>query len=406
MELDPASEEARLRDDLAFLSAVAHRHAGSEGEREMLHRVRSRLPEGVEGRIQGFVAYPSPAFVVGVHAASLLCSGLLGLLQPHLAAVLCFGITMSLVAEGTGRWSLLRWLLPKSASYNLIVRLPAPRRALGTVVVSAPLDVPRWRPDRPTWLRRPMRPVVAAALVVTGLLVLRALAEPWGRPTQGMYVASLVVLGVSVLLAAIAHRRTGGAHPDASGPAALLELVRRLRRDPPEDVDVWAVFTGCGHAYQNGMHAFLAVHERRLVDPVLVVATDDPGRAPLGAVVSEGPLWPQHHRPTGPALVERLRWAGVRIPVVDTPGVTDARAATARGYRALALAGGRLASTPASTAWAVDVLVALIDMYAADLAQVPEVSPLLQRLVAAPAVEVQQQAALELEVAEETSARP
>lgn len=406
--LEPIPDEDRLRDDLAVLSDVPHRHAGSEGEREMLHRIRSRLPDGVEGRIQGFVAYPSPAFVVGVHAALLLFSGLLGLLRPHLAAVLCFGITMSLVAEGTGRWSLLRWVLPKSASYNLVVRLPARTRALGSVVVAAPLDVPRWRPDRPRWLRRPMQPVVVAALVVTVLLLLRALAEPWGRPTQGMYLASLVVLALSVLFAAIAHRRTGGAHQDASGPAALLELIRRQQLDPPEDVDVWAVFTGCGHAYQNGMHAFLAVHERRLVDPVLVVALDDPGRAPLGAVVSEGPLRPQHHRPTGPALVERLRWAGVRIPVVDTPGVTDARAATARGYRALALAGGRLVSTPASTAWAVDVLVALVDMYAGDLAQVPEMSPLLRRLVEAPAIELQQQAALELESTEETGtgARP
>lgn len=360
----------------------------------MLHQVRSRLPEDLQGRIQGFVAYTSPAFVVGVHAAALLLSGLLGLFQPHLAAVSCALVATSLVAEGTGRWSLLRWLLPKSASYNLVVHLPARSQALGALIVAAPLDVPRWRPERPRWLRRPMRPVVVAALIVTALLLLRALAEPWGRPTQGMYSASLVVLGLAVALAMVAHRRTGGARSDASGPVALLELVRRIREDRPDHVDVWAVFTGCGNAYQNGMHAFLAVHRRRIVDPVLVVALDDPGRSPLGAVVSEGPLWPQHHRPTGPALIERLRWAGAKIPVVDTPRVTDARAAMLWGYRALALAGGDGVSHTESTTWAVDVLGALIDMYGSDLAQVPDVSPALTRVVQADAIEARQAEAL------------
>lgn len=401
--VDP-DELDRVREDLDALSGVPHRHAASEGERAMLHQVKSRLPEGVQGRIQGFVAYPSPAFVVGAHAAALLLSGLLGVLYPHVAAALCGIATVSLVAEGTGKWSLLRWLLPKSASYNLVVHLPARDKALGAVVVAAPLDVPRWKPERPRWLRRPTRPVVGAAVIVTGILLLRALAEPWGRPTQGMYVASLLILGAAVSLAVIAHRRLGGVHEDASGPAALLELIRRVQHEPRDNMDVWAVFTGCGHAYQNGMHAFLAVHRRRLVDPVLVVALDDPGRSPLGAVVSEGPLWPQHHRPTGPALIERLRWAGAKIPVVDTPNVTDARAAMLMGYRAIALAGGEEPSRAESTVWAVDVMDAMLDMYGNDLAQVPEVSPALHRVVRAEAVEAKQQAALEAD--DEPQARP
>ena len=365
----------RVAEDLRGLSALGHRTAGSEGEREMLHQVKNRLStleNGQEkGRVEGFVAFTSPALVVGAHAALLLLAGVLGWVQPMLGAVLCGVVTTSLIFEVTGKRSWIRWVLPKSASYNLVAQVRA-QNPLGSVVIAAPLDSPRWRPDRPTWLKRPLRAVVTAALLVTGLLMLKALAEPWGRPTISLYVAALVVLAATVLLTGVAQRRVAGIREDASAPVALLELLRRLEVNPPKDLDVWVVFTGCAHAYQNGMGAFLAMQRQRLVHPLLVIALDEPGRAPLGAVVSEGPLFPLAHRPTGPALVERLRWAGAEIPELDHESVTDARAATLWGYRALALVGGgREESTSESTLEAVDVVEDLVRMYRADLASVP-----------------------------------
>lgn len=373
----------QLKQDLDALSRVGHRFAGSEGERAMLHEVRKRLPDGVGSRIEGFVAYTSPSFVLGVHALALLITGLVGLALPQVATVLCAGVTLHLAAELMGRFSLLRWVLPKSASYNLVVPIAA-ERPLGSIVVSAPLDIPRWRPSRPRWLVRPAKAVFVAAIVVTAILLLRSLAEPWGRPTQGMYVASLLVLGAAVALGAVAHRRSGGDQEDASGAAALIQLTQRLVEDPPPGLDVWVVFTGCGHAYQNGMHAFLAMRRGRLPDPVLVLALDHPGQAPMGAVISEGPLFAQRHRSTGPALIERLRWAGVSIPSVDRPSVTDARAALLWGYRALALSGGGGISTPTSTLRAVGVAEAVVRLYAEDLARVPDVDPSLREVVADP----------------------
>ncbi len=378
------SSVERIQQDLEDLRQVGHRYAGSEGEREMLHRVRGRLPEGAASRIEPFVAFVSPAFVLGAHALALLVSGLLGLQQPLLAAMLCSFVTLSLLSEGTGRTSVLRRFLPKQASYNLVWRreLEAP---IGTLVLTAPLDTPRWRPDQPRWLRRPMKAVVYAAFVVTGLLLLRALAEPWGRPTQGMYLGSLMVLGVTVLLGILAHRRSVGVREDASGPAALVEIIRRFEDDPPEGLDVWVVFTGCGYAYQNGMGAFLGMRGKRLPGPVMVLSLDEPGIAPLSAVVSEGPLLAQHHRPTGPALVERLRWAGLDIRSIDTNRITDARAAMLWGYRALALAGGGAGQpTPQDTLRAVEVAEAIIRLYAEDLRRVPNLHPSLKGLLPTP----------------------
>ena len=364
------ASDHRIAEDLTALNEVGHRYAGSEAERRMLHQVRNRLPEGLVGRIEGFVAFTSPEAIVLVHAAALLGAGVLGFFQPIWGALLCGLVTAHLVLESSGGRSVLRWMLPKSASYNLVSWV-APENSLGTVVVTAPLDTPRWRPTRAEWLRRPLRLVVIAAVAVTTLLVMRSFAEPWGRPTQGIYFVSLGILATAVLVTAVAQRRVAGHRTDASAPVALLGLLRRLHHTPEAKVAVYGVFTGCAHAYQNGMAAFLAMHGERLKGPVLVIALDEPGRAPLGAVVSEGPLYPQHHRPTGPALVERLRWAGEHLPETDHTSVTDARVAMLWGYRALGLVGaGDDASTPETVKQTIAVLERLIHLYAGDLDRV------------------------------------
>jgi hypothetical protein len=281
--------------------------------------------------------------------------------------------------------SIFRWLMPKHASYNFVARLKPSAPTLGTLVISAPLDAPRWAAVELPWLRgrRPMRVTFGAALVVTAMLVLRALAEPWGPRTLQIYVIALLVLATGMALGMTAHRRAGDGRDDGSGVAALLELARRLRDEPLPGVDVWLAFTGCGRAYHGGMTAFLDLHARTLVDPVLVVAVDDPGRMPLRAVTSEGPLFPQHHRPTGPALMERLRWAGVIVPPNDLAGTTDAYVALTRGYRALAVRGGEGPVSPEATARATDVLETVALWFADDLARVASNRPALQELARA-----------------------
>jgi hypothetical protein len=392
----------RLREDLDVLKGVAHRYAGTEGEREMLALVRERLPAGAKSRVESFVAYTSPGLIIGAHAFALLTFGLLGMRWPLWSAVVCALVTLSLVADSTGRYSVLRRILPKSASYNLVWRREV-ENPIGTLVVAVPLDIPRWRPERPRWPKRPLQVVFGAAVVMTAVVTLRALAEPWGRPTQGMYVGSLAVLAAAFGLGLFAHRRATGVHEDPSAAAALLELVRRFDAHPIPHVEVWGVFTGCAFAYQNGMHAFLAMRGDRLKRPLLVLALDDPGRPGLKAVVSEGPLFGQYHRPTGPALVERLRWAGLDLESVDTAQITNARAALIWGHRALALAGGSGPSTPDDTLRAVEVAEAIARLYADDLRRVPDLPESLRHLL--PAGEAQSTVTSEVKLPPEVDAR-
>ena len=189
-------------------------------------------------------------------------------------------------------------------------------------------------------IKRPLKGVLAAALVVTTLVGLRALAEPWGKPTIGLYVGSLAVLAVTIAVGAIAHRRDYIGSGDVSDLAIVVDLIHRFHEKPAAALDTWFLFAGCSRAHQDGIHAFLDRRAQHLQEPVLVIGLEEPSRRPLSATVSEGSLWAQHHRSTGPALIERLRWAGVEISMMDRAGASNARAAMARGYRAMTICGG------------------------------------------------------------------
>jgi hypothetical protein len=394
--------------DLADLGAVSARWAATDGERRMLDAVRARLPEGVSARVEGFVGHPLPLLVLGLHGAFALAGGLVGLRWPLAGLVVVLGVAASLVGEGTGRLGLLRFWMPRLPSYNLVATpraggtvasLPRGDRGapiveealssgeIGAIVLSTPLDMPRWRARRRRGLRRPLQAVAVSMASLGGLLLLRALSEPFGAALAGLYASALVVMAGTGGLFFIARRAPVGASSEASGVAVLLELVRRLRDRPLEGVQTWVVFTGCGHAHQDGMTAFLQLRGERMPRPVLVLSLDDAGRPPLSAAVTEGPLWAQVHRPTGPALVERLRWAGVRIPEVDRADPTDARAAMILGYRALALTGGSGEATPESVLRAADVIETLLRWHREDLARVGRASVGRSSVAASDAVE-------------------
>lgn len=380
-------QDEQLAADLEALGAIEQRFAATEAERRMLDAVRARLPAGVESRVEGFVGHPAPLFVLGVHGVFMFGGGMVGLLDPRVGALVCLLVTVSLVGEGTGRLGMLRWWLPRSPSYNLVVPPPAAvsnEPVLGTLVLAAPLDVPRWRMWRPSWMTRPVLGVLVSGGVLASLLLLRALSEPLGRTLIGMYGVALGVTGVTSTFVFLSRREERHASSDASGPATLLALLRRLQADPLPGVRVWTVFTGCGHAHQDGMSAFLSLRGPRMDKPVLVVTMQDVGRAPLQAVVAEGPLWPQHHRPTGPALVERLRWAGVRIPEVDRPEPTDARAAMILGYRALGVAGGTGEPTVDGSQRSLEIIERLIRWYQEDLDRVADDRPIVAALRTTP----------------------
>ena len=116
--------------------------------------------------------------------------------------------------------------------------------------------------------------------------------------------------------------------------------------------------------------SFLDLHAKTLCEPTLVISLKEPGGRPLVSNSSEGPIVSQYHRPTGPALIERLRWSGANIPQRRSWDISDAREALRRGYRAVSLSGGNTESTPESTLEAADYVETLMRWFAKDIVSV------------------------------------
>ena len=368
--------------DMRELSQITGRYPGSEGERRMLDAIRSRLPEGAHGEVEGFVAHTAVATNLSLHAILMLVFGLVAVWFPLWGGLLGAVVCISLIGEGLGRFSLLRFWMLRSASYNLIVSQRA-EACQGTVIIAAPLDVPHWEAGRRRirWFR-PFQLVVASSLAIALLSLVRSMAFWLDTPGLGLQFGALGALLVAMLVSASIFRRTDGSGA-ASGTATLLELIRRFRHEPVEGLDVYAAFTGCGRAYQTGMESFLHLHGKHLKAPVFVIALERPGSMPLAALTAEGSLFEQPHRATGAGLVERLRWAGIDLPVHRYYGATDARKAQLMGYRALALRGGLGVASPEGVRRSVDIVEILVRWYAGDVAQFTTARPALEELAEA-----------------------
>ena len=365
----------RIAEDMAALQGIGGRFSGTEGERAALHAIRQRVPtDGWLVRVEGFVAYTGLERVALGHAGLLVVIGILGVWFPGWCVPPAALVTASLLGEATGTYSLLRRLLLKAPSYNLVARNQRPEPT-GSIVLTTNLDVPRSHRPRRSGLRlaeRMFQLMFWAAVLVTGGLFVRALGDPFGPATTEVFIGLVGMLAGTILLRIAARRPQPEGRDDAGGPAVLLELMRRFSIDPVEGVETWIAFTGAGQDDGQGVRAFLDLHRDTLVDPVFVVHLDGPARSPLIAVTAEGPVFAREHRATGPALVERLRWAGVELPEVRLFDATDARAVTVREHRALALTGGDGEPTAEAARGAADLVEVLVRWFAEDVAQVAD----------------------------------
>ena len=125
---------SRVLTEVEALTSEQPREAGSEGEFAMIDTIKGRIVSSEKPRIEGFVGHVSPEMVVGIHALLLLIAGLIGLARPIVATGVCALVTASLVAEGIGTMSAVRWLMRKAPSYNLVshqkVKQPLERSCL------------------------------------------------------------------------------------------------------------------------------------------------------------------------------------------------------------------------------------------------------------------------------------
>lgn len=323
-------------DDLVQLK---RRLAGSAAERDAIALVARRLEEAGENPVlEGFVEVTSAPLNFALHLLVAAGGAAVGWRLPLIGLALVVLALGSAVLQLRGRGRGLRMLIPRGASYNVVVRRPATKRRLGTLVVTAHVDVRR-RGFRLT--SRLIWPGLIAALVLAVALLGRALGVapgllPWVEVLAGL------VLGAGVIVALLHHRTPTRKGPGAgdTGVAALEELSAALQERPLRHLELALVVTGCGEAHAGGLRALLEQHRHEWAQEdtyVVVLESLEQGRLVYGT--GEQLLDRVTYRHTLPALAERVArqpaWRHVRSLFID--GFTGGLVPTLNGMRALVL---------------------------------------------------------------------
>jgi len=324
------------------LSSLKARLAGSAAERAAVDAVGRWFEErGEVVRYDGFVAATSPPLNVALHLLVAALGALVGTLWAPVGLAVVIAVLLSGVRELRGGRPMLRRLLPRDTSYNLVVRRPAAARRLGTLVLAAHVDVPRR-----TW--RMTRRLAAIPLGAAAALALALALESVGVGWFWLAWLRLVLggaLGVGVLVALFHHTRPAreGTGPGDSGIAAVMEASLALGERPLQHLDVVFAAVGCQEAHGGGVRALLRQERTRLLPAdTALVFVEDVGVGELIYGVGEAVLDTVAYRPTLPGIAERitrqLPWREVGGAVLK--GVTGALQPTRRGYRAMTVTGG------------------------------------------------------------------
>ena len=263
---------------------------------------------------------------------------------PHFLAgltgsrVLAAAALASFDADQSGRSQWLGRLLPAGEGASVLARVPSagPRRR--TLVLVAHHDAAQtglmWRHP---WLAGGPLSRDAVAPFATGPELGFALVA-LGVRRLGSALLALALYGA---LDVARSETVPGASDNATGVAAVLELVERFARQPPPGTEVIAVVPGGEEAGMGGMAAWMRSPEARALDPAttLVLCLDTLGAGEPVVLRAEGPPRRQRYREADLAWADRgAALAGMPPPRRFTiGGWTDAVLALEAGLPTISL---------------------------------------------------------------------
>jgi len=253
--------------------------SGTDAERRAANAVAERLRSPKRRvRVEPIHVHPQLGFIYALHCIAAVAASLVALLVPIAGFAALLAVAALLYLDVNGRLYVLRLLLFRRASQN-VISSGAVEKADATVVICAHIDEGRagaiyWaRSIRALLsvarrLRIPTGPFqLLLALIAFGLIPLGLRAAEidgiWVDALQFVQIVGLllaVFLLIDLELAGIGP----GANDNASGVATAVSLAAVLDADPPSRLAVWVVITGGEEPTQEGMRAFLRAHRNQL----------------------------------------------------------------------------------------------------------------------------------------------
>ncbi len=321
------------------LCSFEGRGPGTDAERRAANMLAGRVRGiGRRARTEPFFCHPQYAVVHLIHAALGVAGSLLATVQPAVGFTIVFAAAVSTYLDLNTRLYLIRSLLFRRTSQNVVSpgdRPDASARLVLTAhydaartgfVFSKASDRIRRLPERVRLALGPFRLFFWAGLAPLLPIIGARMAGVDGTWLSAVQAVPTIVLIVAAfLLIDIALSEiVPGAYDNASGVAAVLSAAEELTADPPANLDVWILLTGAEESFCEGSRAFVRTHRKELDrENTAFVNVDSVSYGGLAYEVSQGAVISLDHDPQLIELCEALSGAGagealpIRHPLID-----------------------------------------------------------------------------------------
>ncbi|HMO15535.1 MAG TPA: M20/M25/M40 family metallo-hydrolase [Pirellulaceae bacterium] len=291
---------------------------------------------------------------LGVHFALATFASIAYLVQPIVAALLHAFVAISYWGDSNRHFYLLRRLLPKVRSRNLLVTYPAAERIRRRIVITAHADAAptgwmfrQWGLTPVDKTRRLGRPLLVALIGLIFTAIVDLVAATNLKVWFGVEILYLCITLYFSILATLnlqtwwGKQTVPGANDNLSGCVALPILAKRLRQRLDRDVELIVIVTGCEETGTGGAYELAKElrHEwnRENTD---VIVLDCIGKGEL-CLFQEGEIipWriPERLKATAIEVAGEMTTSG-NVRVFRLPaGSTDAIAFLAHGFAAIGI---------------------------------------------------------------------
>ncbi len=331
------------------------RRVGSPEEEHAALWLENGLKESGFGvTMQRFEAPKSMGMIVLVHLLLALLASCLLPFYPELSLLILLVTLHSFIGEFTGRWQVLRGLVPTIHSSNVVGHYK-PERPKRTIIVSAHLDT-----AQAGWLFSPaltrlvsrengqftVGPLFAPFLAMLVLALVALILSFDGESdllTILHWLSGFVILIAAGLMAQWSFApAVTGANDNASGIAGVLWLAQQVGKKLPNDTEFYFVGFGGEESHLSGSLAFIKATQNRLNrNHTYMINLDGIAAGKLGFVTHEAILVPQAYPDQELVVLARnlVRNNGPFSEIAATriQGHTDALPFALYGIKALSL---------------------------------------------------------------------
>ena len=242
-----------LMEHIRYLAKeIGPRGSTTENEKAAADYIVKELEKtGFKPEVENFKSAVSGWYPYALFAFMMLLGETLYLFKlPAAAAAISFIALISVITELLFRSNLLRILLPKADSRNVVLKVNPSGKVKDKVILVSHMDSHRTPLafSSPGWVKLfdVLVPTGLASAFIMAVLYVLSIFIAWQYWTLLTLPFALIQAAIFILTMQTDFTPyTEGANDNASGVAVCLEIAGMLKKEPLSGTEVWLVFSGC-----------------------------------------------------------------------------------------------------------------------------------------------------------------